>query len=158
MLCSKVLGNIHLLSPAPPEIDLVDFTWSECLRRSLHKRSRGGREIKILLPAGATLRDGDLLGMSGDVAVVVRALPGEVLVARPKNLQQMGLICFEIGNQHLPAEIREDEVIVARDEMTENLLRRLDVPFEPATRIFHPMPASGAHWAQMSDDMQIFRS
>ena len=69
MLIESPQGNI-LTDPAGEPIDWLDLSWQECRQRALRKRTRGGRDVRLLLRLGVMLRHGDILRRGQDLIVV----------------------------------------------------------------------------------------
>ncbi len=60
-----------------------------------------------------------------DTAIVVHILPCECIVFKPADVREMGTICFEIGNKHMPLFLTDElEVIVAFEDPLFKLLER----------------------------------
>jgi urease accessory protein UreE len=55
-------------------VDYVDIHWDQC-RSTLKARSRGGEDIRVLLPRGQSLRHGDVLFEDAARAVIINVLP-----------------------------------------------------------------------------------
>lgn len=140
MLIEAPVGHLDDSTIDPSTIDWCDFTWAECFQRALRKRSRGGREFRILLKIGATLRHRDVLigASAAHPAVAVNVLPCEVLVARPRDLAELAGAAFKLGDLHVPAQLDGDRIITIPDGPTEAALTELAIPFEVQHRRFEP--------------------
>lgn len=140
MLVEAPVGHVADSSLDPAEIDWCDFTWAECFQRALRKRSRNGREFRVLLKIGTTLRHGDVLIASSQAApaVAVNVLPCEVLVARPRDITELAAAAFKLGDLHVPAQLDGDRIITIPDGPTEAALTELAIPFEIQHRRFEP--------------------
>ena len=51
-----------------------------------------------------------------DYAIVVDILPCDAIVVHPHSLTEMGRVCYEIGNKHLPMFIENGEVLLPFEE------------------------------------------
>jgi len=158
MLCERVLGNLDL-EPAPDSrVDWLDLTWFDCAQRALSRRTRGGSSIRILLGIGQHLRHGDVLvrDPSGNT-IAVNLLPADVLVARPRTMQEMGQLALEFGNLHQPVQITADELIVLFDGPTAGILNRRGIPHLRQQRRFLPEPASITSLPRSSSSFTLSR-
>ena len=140
MLVETAAANIYDENAAAlsGEIDWLDLTWQECRLRAGRKFTRGGREIRILLRLGQSLRNGDILGSIDQATVVVNLLPANVLVATPTNKTQLVQLAFELGNLHVAAEFSNQELITPHEGAIQALLERLSIPFQSQMRRFQP--------------------
>ena len=69
--------------PDPEVIDEMTLTSEERASAHFSALSRDGRQVRVSLPRGSELQDGDVLVRDGDVAVVVRAAKEELLWLTP---------------------------------------------------------------------------
>ena len=106
ILVEKVLGNLANMSPGSRSVDLLDVDWFDTGKTTLRKRTRGGQEVGIRKNT-IPLEDGDILYMDAERVIAVNILPCECIVFKPLNFREMGAICFEIGNKHIPIFINE---------------------------------------------------
>ena len=162
MICDRVLGNVFARdgeAPATPPAEVVELTWFECFRRAVRKKTAGGQTVRLLPPLGTTLLHGDVLGDEhGVAAAVVQVLPCEVLFAKPADQVRMGQVATELGNLHLPVEVRPDgTLLVLPDGPAEAVLRRYAVPYEHITTRFSPLRASVPEEFRLADDFKLTR-
>lgn len=145
MLIEAPIGHILDNADALSGIDWVDLSWRECGRRALRKRSRSGEPLRILLRLGVTLRHGDLLRQAADgiLAIAVNVLPCEVLVASPRDAQQLFAAAMELGNLHAPAQFSEGQIITVCDGPIEAVFHRLGIAHKRLTRRFEPFSSTG---------------
>ncbi|MBO9728648.1 MAG: urease accessory protein UreE [Chitinophaga sp.] len=117
MIIESVLGNTADISIAHLETDLLQLEWFETTKRIQRKKTATGREIAIRFwREGQRLRQGDILVMDEQHAVVVDIIPSDAIVVTPRNLLEMGSVCYEIGNKHLPVFIQNDQVLLPFEE------------------------------------------
>ncbi len=106
------------------KVDLLDLDWFDTGKTTLRKRTRAGQEVGIRKDT-TPLEDGDILYLDEERAIVVHILPCECIVFKPRNFREMGTICFEIGNKHIPIFINEEaEVLVEFEQPLYRLLER----------------------------------
>lgn len=140
----------------PREVDFVDVPWDEC-GRTLKKRSRGGEEVRVLLPPGQRLRHGDVLFEDASRRVVVNVPPCEVIVARPAGQREAAVLALELGNLHWPAQVTEAEVLFVEDGPPMEVLRQLNVAWSRELRRFEPAPVSAGPGVKVSASFQVIR-
>ncbi len=105
-------------------IDFLDLDWFDTGKTTLRKRTRAGQEVGIRKDT-TPLEDGDILYLDEEQAIVVNILPCECIVFKPGNFKDMGTVCFEIGNKHIPIFINEEaEVLVEFEQPLYRLLER----------------------------------
>ena len=75
------------------------------------------------MPPNHALRDGDILHQEGKNLIVISVKADDVLVIRPTDMMQMGVVAHMLGNRHLPAQFEEDTMIVQYDYLVERLLK-----------------------------------
>ncbi|SIR35148.1 urease accessory protein UreE [Pontibacter lucknowensis] len=124
LLVEKVIGNLSNTNTGNLSIDFLDLDWFDTGKTTLRKRTRAGQEIGIRKDS-TPLEDGDLLYLDGERAIAINILPCECIVFKPDNFKDMGTICFEIGNKHIPVFINEEaEVLVEFENPLYRLLER----------------------------------
>lgn len=63
--------------------------------------------------------------MDAERVIVVNIIPCECIVFKPGSFKDMGTVCFEIGNKHIPIFINEEaEVLVEFENPLYRLLER----------------------------------
>jgi urease accessory protein UreE len=120
-------------------VDYVDIQWDQ-RRSTLKARSRGGEEVRVLLPRGHALRHGDVLFEDQMRAVVINVLPCEVMVVRSAEPRLMAELALELGNLHWPTEVTETEIIFLEGEEAIAAARRLQLETSHEMRRFDPLP------------------
>ncbi|WP_339226186.1 urease accessory protein UreE [Oceanobacillus sp. FSL K6-2867] len=151
MFCNEILGNsfedgLSLDNEELNGFETIELEWDECAKQILRKETNLGREIGISLSHQPSLRHGDILIRDNENTVAVYVKPCKVLVISPQSTKELGLVCYELGNRHLPLEVTNDgKVILLPDDPTELLLDKLHVKYEKQTRRFQPIPKGGRH-------------
>lgn len=135
--------------------DEIDVYWWELDRRALRKTTRGGSQIRILLPLGESLRDGDLLSDSaGRSPIRVCLIPCDLLVILPATVAEMGALALELGNLHVPAEVADGTVRVVADGPAEAVASTLGIPFRREVGLFAPRRCAGMPELRISPDFR----
>lgn len=107
--------------------------------------TRDGRELALALPTGSVLAPGDVLHVDLDWYVVVEAAAEPVLAVRPRSREEELRVAFEVGNRHFTLAVDGARLLVPDDPAMEQLLRRLDVPFERTRSVFVPLGHGHRH-------------
>lgn len=117
MILQQIIGNTDTLPLDGKEIDPVEIEWFEATRRIQRKRTAAGTDIAIrFLREGQCLRHNDILYLDEHKAIVVQVKPCEAIVVAPATLLEMGTLCYEIGNKHLPMFIQNDEILLPYED------------------------------------------
>ena len=111
-------------------------------RRRVRRRvdAPDGVQCPLALPTGTILAPGQLLHETEDSAYVVGAALEDVVVLRPRTIEESARIGHLIGNLHRDIEVDSGAVIALADAALKNRLRRIDVPFTEERRPFHGRP------------------
>ncbi|MDR2229454.1 MAG: urease accessory protein UreE [Flavobacteriaceae bacterium] len=113
MIINECVGNIKDISVDGKTIDYLDLEWFETTKRIQRKKTRQGVDVAIkFLREGQRLREGDILYEDSEKAIVVNVLETEAIVITPTSMLEMGTVCYEIGNKHIPLFIQEDKVLL----------------------------------------------
>jgi urease accessory protein len=128
------------------DLTIVELPMTAADRRRVRRlvAAPDGVTFPLELPTGSVLQPGQVLHQAGGRAYIVSAAPEDVLIARPRSLQEAARVGHLIGNLHRDIEADGDAVVALADTALINRLRRIGVPFEEARRAFHGR-ASGEH-------------
>ncbi|RXM39452.1 urease accessory protein UreE [Chryseobacterium sp. CH21] len=112
MIINQIIGNLAE-NPSEKTIDYLDLEWFETTKRIQRKKTRQGIDVAIkFLREGQRLREGDILFEDVEKIIAVNVLETEAIVMSPASLLEMGTVCYEIGNKHIPLFIQEDKVLL----------------------------------------------
>lgn len=124
MIVEKVIGNIETLTNLKDfHVEKIYLESDELLKRVQRVTTDHGTELGISLPPNHALKDGDILHQDGKNLIVISVKEDDVLVIRPVDMMQMGVIAHMLGNRHLPAQFEADAMIVQYDYLVERLLK-----------------------------------
>jgi urease accessory protein len=105
-----------------------------------------GARLALELPTGTVLTPGQVLHRAGGRSYVVGAAPEDVIVARPRDLDEAARLGHLIGNLHRDLEARGGAIVALADPALADRLRRAGVPFDLERRAFHGRaPGEHAH-------------
>ncbi|MDQ0782552.1 urease accessory protein UreE [Chryseobacterium sp. W4I1] len=112
MIINETIGNLSQNPTAKP-VDFIDLEWFETTKRIQRKKTRMGTDIAIkFLREGQRLREGDILFEDDQKIIAVNVLETEAIVMSPASLLEMGTVCYEIGNKHIPLFIQDNQVLL----------------------------------------------
>lgn len=129
-------------------VDMLELTSEERASAHFTATTTGGRRIRLSLPRGVELQDGDVLYQDEALAIIVRAAAEELLLLRPDDDPvEWHAACYQLGNLHRPARFIENGVLTPRDPMVMQFLAGLNVSVTPVTQPFtgRRFGAAGAH-------------
>ncbi len=126
MVIKEKVGNLSSLKGDGRTIDWLPLEWYECSKRILHKKTGSGREVNLkFLKEAQYLQSGDVLYADDEFLIVVDVLCCDAIVITPASMYEMALICYEIGNKHLPVFYQEDALLMPYDPPLLKLLQTL---------------------------------
>lgn len=113
MIIQQIIGNTKTQTIEGLEVDMLEIEWFETTKRIQRKRTNSGAEVAIkFIQEGQRLNQDDILYQDEKKAIVVNIKPCEAIVMTPATLLEMGTICYEIGNKHLPLFIQNDQIMM----------------------------------------------
>lgn len=105
--------------------DTLEIEWYETTKTIIRRKTISGVEIAIRKNNRIPLADGDILWEDSERYITLVIKPCECIVFTPGSLREMGIICFEIGNKHIPIYIDDsNNVSVAYETPLFTLLER----------------------------------
>lgn len=131
MIVEEIVGNIANLSDSEKgkHIEKVYLENSDLVKRIQRVTTDHGNELGIRLKQPIDLQYGDILYKDDTNMIIVDVNSEDLLVIKPRNLQEMGNIAHQLGNRHLPAQFTETEMLVQYDHLVESLLQDLGIPY-----------------------------
>ena len=104
-----------------------------------------GRVLALALPTGSALLPGAILHVTRDYYVVIEAASEPVLAVSPRSHAEALRVAFEVGNRHFTLAVDGDRLLVPDDPAMEQLLERLEVPWQRDHAIFIPLGTGHRH-------------
>lgn len=120
MIAEKIIGK---LGETSKKVDTVTIDWFERDKKLLRKTVSSGEEIGI--KTDEPLNEGDILYEDDKRVIAVEIAPCDLVSVSVSSMQEMGRLCFELGNRHLSLSIAENCVKCPYDEPTFEYLKRL---------------------------------
>ncbi len=142
MIIEKILGNIHTEKRAETVIS-VPFEWFEVDKKRIKKAAKDGTELGVLVEA--VLKDGDILAEKDARIYVCEILPSSLTKISVRSMQEMGRLCFELGNRHLSLKIKEHAVLVPYDKPTFLYLQKMGFDVQEVQEKFTDFTECKAH-------------
>ncbi|RIL40324.1 urease accessory protein UreE [Staphylococcus equorum] len=132
MIIEEIVGNIANIADNEKgkHIEKVYLENSDLVKRIQRVTTDHGNEIGIRLKQPIDLQYGDILYKDDTNMIIVDVNSEDLLVIKPRTLQEMGDIAHQLGNRHLPAQFTETEMLVQYDYLVESLLKDLGIPYE----------------------------
>ncbi len=105
----------------------------------------GGLAFGMDLPKAGALEDGDALKLEDGRLVVVRALAEDLLEVRAENPARLMRLAWQLGGNHVAAEIGGDVLLVPASPATAELVRGQGCTATPVSRAFRPEKMAHDH-------------
>ena len=148
-------------SPASPVIpfDIVVLGHEERHLRRRVLTLQHGDEVLVDLPRAVALAHGERLVLDDGRHVEVIAAEEPLHEIRATSAGHLLAIAWHIGNRHLPAQIENERILIARDHVIAEMLRGLGAvvvdilePFEPERGAYHRHAEGHAHTPHVEHD------
>ena len=118
MIFNQILGNIDNIKDLNNlHIEKIYITSEDALKRIMRVNSDHNHEYGIAL-------SGDILYHDDKNMIIVKIKGDDVLVIRPSNITEMGIIAHSLGNRHLQAQFEDGKMIIQYDALVEGELKR----------------------------------
>ena len=119
-------------------VDTVTLDETDRHRRRFMLKSDNGIEFLLDLQAVTLLRHGDVLRLSDQRGIRVRAKPEDLYEVHGKDKTHLLMLTWHIGNRHLATQIKSDHVRIRRDPVIRNMLEQLGAQVEEIQAGFDP--------------------
>jgi urease accessory protein len=133
----------------------ADRVASATARLTLDQRSRSrqrirlddGREAGVLLPRGATLHHGDVLGSEDGLVVRIAAAVERLSRAESDDPLLLARACYHLGNRHVALQIQPGRLCWLHDHVLDDMVRGLGLAVTSVEAPFEPEPGAygGGH-------------
>lgn len=137
--------RVHALEHAGA-VETVQVGADDLARRRLRLRGDHGSDVAIALPRGAVLRDGAVLYLDEQRALVLRTRPREWLRLRARDAESALQLGFLAGHLHWRVEFDGDCLCVAPDGDASACMARIEARLAPgAVEVVREAPTGGAN-------------
>ena len=126
---SKILGSAKDFNFSRADEDVILLTSEERASAHFVAKSAGGRKIKLSLPRGTELNDGDVIAFDNKTPVVIRSASDELYVILPKDSMMWGVAGFHLGNLHRPVRFTDKGMITLKDIKVAEVLLTSKISF-----------------------------
>ncbi|MDR0819234.1 MAG: urease accessory protein UreE [Oscillospiraceae bacterium] len=123
--------------------DYIDFEWFETDKKILRKTSRGGDDVGLRL--SSRIHDGEVVYQDGEKTYIAKILPCKLLRITAASRVDLGRICYELGNRHLPVAIAEGYAETPFDAPLGEHLAKLGFKCEETFGVFSGYIYGGHH-------------
>ncbi|MFI3226966.1 MAG: urease accessory protein UreE [Clostridia bacterium] len=144
MVVDKILGNINEITTEKSVIN-INFEWFELEKKRISKVAEDGTTFGVCIEK--MLADGDILAETVDTIYTCNITPRELIKIYVETMEEMGRLCFELGNRHLSLKISSDNVCVPFDEPTFEYLKKLGFHAHKVVEKFTSFTECKAHGA-----------
>lgn len=132
MIIDEIITNIAEMDPADIKkrhMEKVYLESAHLMKRIQRVTTDHGNELGIRLKDPKDLLAGDVLFMDDKNMIVIDVLTDDLLVIKPKDMEEMGTIAHELGNRHLPAQFQAADMLVQYDYLVEDLLKEKNIKY-----------------------------
>jgi urease accessory protein len=133
--------------------DRIVLAFDQRWRRRLTLTTAGGEAFLLDLPQAQVLRDGDALVLEDGRLIIVEAAGEALLDIRATPAISLARLAWHLGNRHTPTAIEEGRILVRKDHVLADMLRKLGAevseivaPFDPEGGAYatgHATPTHG---------------
>lgn len=139
-IVSEIKRNAKNTDLTGKEVDYFDLEWYETTRKVLRKITRNGQEVAFrILKENFRVKHLDVLHEQGNSIILASVIPAPAIILQPTTMLEMGTICYEIGNQHIPIFIENNEVILPYEDPIFKLLDKSGYNPVKGKRVFENM-------------------
>ena len=125
MIFNQIKGNISDIDNLNNyHVEKIFINSDDTLKRILRVTSDHNNEYGITLDKNEKLKDGDILSKDEKNLVVIKVKGDDVLVIKPNDITEMGIIAHSLGNRHLQAQFNDGKMIIQYDALVEEELKR----------------------------------
>lgn len=125
--------------------DRVVLDYRDRFLRRKRLVTEAGNALVVDLPETVSLDDGDGLLLAGGGLVAVAAAAEPLVAVTAPDARGLARLAWHVGNRHTPAEIGPDRLLVQRDHVIEDMLRRLGATLTPLMAPFRPEGGAYGH-------------
>ncbi len=144
-IISRVVGTTANLDPHFG-IDPLVLTSEQRASGHFKAKTIAGREVRVSMPRGTELQDGEVLYYDRTWAIAVTVAEEELILLEPGSDPVLwAAACYQLGNLHRPARFLENGVLTPVDQMVVSQLRQLGIPFRLERRAFIGRRFGAAH-------------
>jgi urease accessory protein len=118
--------------------DAIVLTFDQRWRRRITLTTRGGETFLLDLPQAYVLRSGDALVMEDGRLITVEAAGEDLLEVKSTPAISLARLAWHLGNRHTPTVIEDTRILVRKDHVLADMLRRLGAEVRDVVAPFDP--------------------
>ncbi|GJD47956.1 Urease accessory protein UreE [Methylobacterium crusticola] len=126
-------------------VDTVALDHAARTRSEADLTAAGGLAFRLSLGRAATLEDGDAVRLDDGRLVRIAAAAQSLLEIRAGNPARLTRLAWQLGSNHVQAEITADALYVLADPAVAELVRGQGCTAAPVERAFRPEREAAAH-------------
>jgi urease accessory protein len=111
-------------------LDYFELEWYEASKRIIRKKTTLGTDVALKRNDAAALNQDDILYIDVTTAILISILPCECIAITPNSMVEMGSICYDIGNKHIPIFLEENKVVIPYDKPTFEQFKKMGYTLE----------------------------
>lgn len=127
-----------ILSHTHDPVDTITLDETARHRRRVKMTSDNDIEFLLDLPQARLLRHGEGIKLSDGRVIEVVAKPEALYEVRARDAHHLLQISWQLGNRHLPTQIRDDHLRIRQDHVIKNMLEGLGAEVAEITASFDP--------------------
>ena len=117
MVINQKIGNLKEVDIERRVIDWLPIEWYETSKRILHKKTVSGMELSLkFLKENPNLSQDDVIYKDENHVIAIDIKACEVIEVKPNSMYDMAVLCYEIGNKHLPLFYEEGMLMMPFEE------------------------------------------
>jgi urease accessory protein len=116
ILISKILSVCDPSLLENKKLDYFELEWYETSKRIIRKKTVLGTDLALKRSNTEALNQDDILFIDDKNAILVSILSCECIALTPKSMIEMGSICYDIGNKHIPIFLEDNKVLIPYDK------------------------------------------
>ncbi|EJT6665869.1 urease accessory protein UreE [Clostridium perfringens] len=131
MIFEEVIGNINDIENLSDfHIEVIYLDSDDLSKRILRVISDHDNEYGISLGNKDTsLSNGDILFNDGKNLIVIKTKSENVIVIRPNDINEMGVVAHLLGNTHVPVQVKDGKIILQYDYVIEKMLKDMNIKY-----------------------------
>ena len=118
----------------------LDYAGRYLRRRALN--TDDGTRIVIDLPEARVFRDGDIVTATDGTVLTIRAADEDLLEVTGPVLPR---IAWHIGNRHTPCQVEDHRLLIQRDHVLADMLKKLGATVREVSEPFQPEGGAYGH-------------
>ena len=141
---TKPMRALSMIEPRGNCEQAVTLVYAERYRRRAMLTTDAGEVVFLDLAEATELREGDALLLEDGCQVLVRAAAEPLAEARAAGAL-LARLAWHVGNRHTPAQIEAGRLLIQRDHVMEDMLRRLGAVVAHVEEPFRPEGGAYGH-------------